>query len=157
MLQPVALMGGGGGSISLRLPAERSSVTEARHAMFDIARDCGTDLDSVAVAVSEAVGNAVVHGYRDGSSGEIRVNGFRDGAELVVTVDDDGVGMTPNPASEGLGLGVVLIGAMASAVQYEASDPGVRVTMRFPCESEPAAPTDTAPAPSAPHGARWFT
>lgn len=84
--------------------------------------------------MTEAVSNVVVHAYREGlPPGEVRVSASIQSDQVVVTVEDDGVGMKPNLHSEGLGMGSVLITAMASEVSYDNRGEGVRLTMRFPC------------------------
>lgn len=133
MLLPADVMGGGHASGSWTLPGDIESIPKARHAMVELARRFRCDPDNVAVAVTEAVSNAILHGYRDGTTGQIHLVGTNEGSELVVTVADDGVGMSPNPASEGLHMGMVLIAATTSSVDYATTGPGVRVTMRFPC------------------------
>jgi anti-sigma regulatory factor (Ser/Thr protein kinase) len=120
--------------VDLRLPVEAASVPKARHAVARLAEGCAGDSLNVATAVTEAVSNAVLHAYRDGAElGEIRVVASVAGAELKVVVEDSGVGMKPNPDSEGLGLGSMLIKALSQEVSFSDCGSGVRLTMRFPC------------------------
>ena len=70
------------------------------------------------MAVQELVTNAFKYAYPDEKPGEVRVRLKRlvDGkAEL--TVEDDGVGIAPNAAHAGTGLGSKIIRTMASALQ----------------------------------------
>jgi anti-sigma regulatory factor (Ser/Thr protein kinase) len=127
-----ARTGGGASPLELRLPAEAVSVPRARRALVDFAEQHGADSEAVAIAVSEAVGNALVHGYRDGTSGHVTVRGEIDGKHLLVTVIDEGVGMSPNPADPGLGLGLPLIGRVADSVEIERPRRGTRLLIRFP-------------------------
>jgi two-component sensor histidine kinase len=72
---------------------------------------------NLGVAVQELVTNAFKYAYPDGQ-GEVRVRLKRlddDTAEL--TVEDDGVGMTPTAAQTGTGLGSKIIQTMASALK----------------------------------------
>lgn len=55
--------------LDLELPAERGSVAKARSAASKIAREVGVEELDVKIAVSEAVGNAVIHAYRDRAPG----------------------------------------------------------------------------------------
>jgi anti-sigma regulatory factor (Ser/Thr protein kinase) len=126
--------GGNGNPLELRLPAEPVSVPRARRALVHFAQQHGADPEAVAIAVSEAVGNALLHGYRDGASGEVRIRGEIDGGHLLVTVADEGVGMSPNPADPGLGLGLPLIGRVADSVEIERPRRGTRLLIRFPLE-----------------------
>jgi stage II sporulation protein AB (anti-sigma F factor) len=124
------------GSIRLRLPAEPESVTTAREELTELARQQGAGseaIEAVAIAVSEAVGNGIIHGYRDGASGQIAVEAKLDAdpEALLITVADEGVGMSPHPESPGLGLGLPLIHRFATSVDVEAPVRGTRLHMRF--------------------------
>jgi anti-sigma regulatory factor (Ser/Thr protein kinase) len=123
------------GRLELTLPAEAGSVTEARQAMgrylesLDAAENPG-----IALAVSEAVGNAVVHAYADRPPGTIALRAtVLVPNTLVVDVTDDGNGMSPHPDSPGLGFGLALIGELSTGFAVERNLPhGTRVAMRFP-------------------------
>jgi serine/threonine-protein kinase RsbW/stage II sporulation protein AB (anti-sigma F factor) len=120
-------------TLELRLAAEPPSVAVARHAIAGFAAANGADPGAVAVAVSEAVTNAVLHAFADPDAGRIaveaRLNGVRG---LVVVVSDDGHGITPNPDSPGLGFGLALAASLADEVAIERPPAGgTRVRMRF--------------------------
>jgi serine/threonine-protein kinase RsbW/stage II sporulation protein AB (anti-sigma F factor) len=118
--------------LELQLPARAPSVTEARHAVAAYADRLGADEGAVALAVSEAVGNAVVHAYPEGNPGTITVRALTESGFLVVSVADDGTGMRPNPQSTGLGLGLPLIGRLSAGLEIESTDGGGAVVrMRF--------------------------
>jgi serine/threonine-protein kinase RsbW/stage II sporulation protein AB (anti-sigma F factor) len=123
-------------SLQLTLPAEPDSVGKARHAVSDFARAHGADPGDVALAVSEAVSNAVVHGFRDRDPGRVDIRALVEGDRVVVSVSDDGVGVTPNPQSPGLGLGLALIGSLADGVELRRNGrpSGTTLIMRFPRE-----------------------
>lgn len=118
-------------SLALDLPSEPSSVSRARHATREYAERAGADPESVAIAVSEAVGNAIIHGYRDGRWGVVRVEARLTGTVLSVIVRDSGVGMSPNPMANGLGVGLSLIGRVSDHLAIETHKAGTRVAMRF--------------------------
>jgi anti-sigma regulatory factor (Ser/Thr protein kinase) len=96
-------------------------------------KSCGTDTGDVALAVSEAVTNAIVHGYRKATSRMLRLEAWLHGDRLMVRVVDHGGGMRPNPQWSGLGIGLQLIRLIADEVSVDSSESGVRITMRFPC------------------------
>jgi anti-sigma regulatory factor (Ser/Thr protein kinase) len=125
----------GGDSIRIRLPAEPESVSAAREALVEIADEHGADREAVAVAVSEAVGNAIIHGYRAGSTGPISIDARVESDALLIAVTDRGVGMSPNPDRQGLGLGLPLIHQVASSVEIDQPPRGTRLRMRFALES----------------------
>jgi anti-sigma regulatory factor (Ser/Thr protein kinase) len=120
----------------MTLPAIPENIPKVRHEVMKLADGCSTDPLDVGTAVTEAVGNVVRHAYRDGEpQGEVRLSGFRRSGQLVVTVEDDGVGIKPNPRSRGLGMGWSIIASLAIEVSYAARKRGGRLTMRFPCDA----------------------
>jgi serine/threonine-protein kinase RsbW len=129
--------------LELRLDAEPAAVGRVRQAVvaFTDRHRLARPAD-VALAVTEAVTNAVVHAYRDGATGEVRVVACAREDGLLVVVRDYGCGMQPNPGSPGAGLGLAVIGALAGEMNIERPEQGggTRVRIRF------APPADTAAA-----------
>lgn len=117
--------------VRLDLPSDPASVTDARNAVAALAARLGVAVDDVKIAVSEAVGNAIVHAYRGGRTGVIRVFAREDRGRLLVTVADDGIGMAPNPESQGLRIGIPLITKVCDDVRFSSSDDGTTVSMSF--------------------------
>jgi anti-sigma regulatory factor (Ser/Thr protein kinase) len=120
-------------ALSIELPPEPQSISKARQPLRDFAQACGSDAGDVALAVSEALTNALVHGYRRAASGMLRLEAWLNGDQLMVRVVDRGVGMRPNPQWSGLGIGLQLIRLIADEVSVDSSESGVRITMTFPC------------------------
>jgi serine/threonine-protein kinase RsbW len=119
-------------SQQLRLPAAAESVGTARRAAAEFAATHGIDSDAVALAVSEAVTNAIVHGYKQNSEGAIALELRLNGEGVLVTVADDGEGFRPNWRSPGLGVGLPLVAAVADEVAISRTDSGgTAVRMRF--------------------------
>lgn len=74
---------------------------------------------SLGVAVQELVTNAFKYAYPD-TPGEVRVRLKRlDDGKAELTVEDDGVGMSPNAVQAGTGLGSKIIQSMASALKTQ--------------------------------------
>jgi anti-sigma regulatory factor (Ser/Thr protein kinase) len=121
--------------LELELPSEPTSVRVARHAVAAVARRIGAPEADVKLAVSEAVSNAVTHGFRDREPGTIMVTARVDRGKLLVTIADDGSGMRPNLESKGLGLGISLITKLAGDVRFDSSDDGLVVSMSFAAEA----------------------
>jgi serine/threonine-protein kinase RsbW len=105
-------------------PAVGPAVSDARAHVTRWLRAGGEDevlIGDIAIALTEACTNAVVHAYRDGADGNGDgrhfhvVTGRADGV-VTVTVSDSGVGMRPRPDSPGLGLGVSLMAALSDHV-----------------------------------------
>ena len=110
--------------IELELAARPESVSEARRLAARFAEEAGGDPVDVELAVAEAVGNCVVHGFPGGAHGTIVVRGELRAEGLLVTVADDGVGMRPNPRSAGLGLGLPLIGRLTTSYRVSGNAGG---------------------------------
>jgi serine/threonine-protein kinase RsbW/stage II sporulation protein AB (anti-sigma F factor) len=121
--------------LELRLSAEVASATVARRALSELIGAHHLDVDEVAVAlcVSEAVTNAVVHGYRSAASQDdaIEVRAWEQDGGLCVVVRDYGRGLAPRDDSPGLGLGMPLMSAMADRFALAPDAPGTRVEMWF--------------------------
>jgi anti-sigma regulatory factor (Ser/Thr protein kinase) len=128
--------------MSVQLPGRSASIARARHATRRFARACGADPDDLALAVSEAVTNALIHGYRDGERGPIKLTGYLNGDYCVLEVADRGVGMRPHPGGHGLGVGLPVITAVADSVEIVSLDPGTAIRMRFPARADaPGSPS----------------
>ena len=103
--------------------------------MSAVARRAGAEdpvLDAVRLAVSEAVSNVIVHGYRSAVSGAFTVAVEWEDGELRVTVRDQGCGMQPRADSPGAGLGLPLIANLAETLSVTAPPGGgTEVSMTF--------------------------
>jgi serine/threonine-protein kinase RsbW/stage II sporulation protein AB (anti-sigma F factor) len=125
-----------GEALNESYPAVPESVPIARRALTALAAAAGAGgerLEEIRLAVSEALTNAVVHAYRDGASGQVRVVACALETGLLVVVRDYGCGMLPNPGSPGAGLGLAVIGALAGEMNIERPDAGggTRIRIRF--------------------------
>jgi anti-sigma regulatory factor (Ser/Thr protein kinase) len=108
--------------LARRFPARADQVAPARREVIAYARAHGAvDPDGVALAVSEAVTNAVVHAYIDAPRpGDVEVVAKRhpdDGIEIRVC--DDGRGLMPRRDSPGLGVGLPLVAKLAQRFRIE--------------------------------------
>lgn len=90
-------------------------------------------LGSIAVCVSEAMTNVVMHAYRDmDSPGQIDVEAELEGDSLSVQVSDEGHGLEPRLDSPGLGLGLPLISQFAISSDIASPEQGgTQIIMRF--------------------------
>jgi anti-sigma regulatory factor (Ser/Thr protein kinase) len=92
----------------------------------------GLDVDPwpVALVVSEAVTNVVLHAYRDRDPGRVLLEAAVADGLLTIVVTDDGIGMSPRANSPGLGLGLALIRRLAEDVDVKI-DGGTRLLVRL--------------------------
>jgi len=129
-----ALSTGPDARLELRLEAQPKSVAVVRRELGAFVDEHFSDASpDIALAVSEAVSNVVLHAYRgDDGPGTVRVVACVRPTELVVVVRDYGCGMRPHPESPGAGLGLSIIGAATSAMNVERPDDGgTRIRLRF--------------------------
>ena len=119
------------------VPAVPENVAEMRHSVVALAARHGAAESvqtDVALAVGEACANVVVHAYPPGDVGPLIVHAeIRRGREIVVTVCDQGQGMTPRPDSPGLGLGLPLIANLSDRLEIQdgAEGVGTELVMAF--------------------------
>jgi anti-sigma regulatory factor (Ser/Thr protein kinase) len=120
-----------------RFTARPEEIAAVRHDVRDCAeRNGAADPNAIALAVTEAITNAIVHAYIDAPEpGEIEVvvQCLPDDAGIEILVCDEGRGMMPRTDSPGLGLGLALIGRLTEELRIESPDSavGVRVHMTF--------------------------
>jgi serine/threonine-protein kinase RsbW len=116
------------------------TVPTARRELTEFAAAAGAtkeELDSVRLAVSEALTNAVLHAYR-GGPGEVHVSAAVAEEELWVLIGDDGFGLHAGGESPGLGIGLVLIAELTDSFSIvNRSSGGTEVRMRFTLERKP--------------------
>ena len=120
--------------VSKSYPALPCSVPRARSAITEFAAAAGIAgerLESIRLAASEAVTNAVVHAYGD-VPGSIHVTAAVASDELCVLISDDGRGMHPRTDSPGLGVGLALIAQLSDGMEIVSRGAGgTELRMRF--------------------------
>jgi serine/threonine-protein kinase RsbW/stage II sporulation protein AB (anti-sigma F factor) len=118
-----------------RLRAQPDQIRVIRDEIRAFALKHGAaDPNAVALAVSEAVTNAVVHAYVDAPEpGEIEVVAHVvPGDVLEIVVCDEGRGMLPRHDSPGVGLGLPLVATLAESFEVQVrSGGGTQVRMAF--------------------------
>lgn len=118
-------------ALDIELPAVAGSVRKARRAVAAYCVGHALDHEGIAIAVSEAVANAVTHAYRDGAEGPVRISADLEPGSLLIVISDDGRGMTPHADSPGMGAGLIVIARIATSLQIDDDSNGTRLTMRF--------------------------
>ena len=132
--------------LSRRWPATARSLPDARHATTDALTQAGGVNDqllaAIALAVSEAFGNAVLHAY-PGTVGDVDLTIDYDDPDVSITVSDTGVGINRPTQEPGLGLGLQLIAALTTTWTIDSDATGTTLTMRFNSNPEPPSPEHT--------------
>lgn len=102
---------------------------------------------ALGIIVNELVINAVKYAYPDGS-GPIHVELSRSADQIVISVADQGIGLSETPAPGSTGMGRRIVDAMAAKLEakivFESGKSGTRVTVTVPPKQEPKAPKQDA-------------
>lgn len=100
--------------LSLSVAPRADEIGGARRTVRSCAAEFGAaNPDGLAVAVSEAITNAVVHAYVGLAPTDIDVRVELTADAVVVVVADRGRGMQPRADSPGIGLGLPLIASLS--------------------------------------------
>ncbi|PBC70626.1 serine/threonine-protein kinase RsbW [Streptomyces sp. TLI_235] len=126
---------------ALELPSEVASVHLAASWAGGVAAACGLGEDGsdrLALAVHEAVANAVLHGNRQDAAKRVRLAWQVRGDRLRITVGDDGSGFVPPPPADRpnltpSGRGLVMIGHLTDGYRIVHRDdpPGTDVVLEL--------------------------
>src|SRR5262245_49330533 len=126
--------------VRLSFPAKSDYLLLARLALTGLARDLPMDDELVAdlkLAVTEACGNAVRHAY-PAEEGDVAVSYVVDGRVLVLTVEDQGVGIeahdtTPPESTAPLesGMGMSIIRAIVDELEVSRGADGRGTVVRM--------------------------
>jgi serine/threonine-protein kinase RsbW len=115
-------------------PAKADEVGRIRRAAAAVAAEHGLEglaLEHFELAVSEALTNVVLHAYPD-AAGPMSVEIESDGAELRITIADEGSGIAAQTAHRGLGMGLGILGSSADFCEIRSRrGVGVEVTLGF--------------------------
>ncbi len=117
-----------GGQVTVRLDIEPLRVPAARAASF-------------ALLLNEVIGNAVKHAFPQGRQGRLTIRIGHDEKDLMIAVEDDGVGLRHSPAPEGSfgkTLITMLVQQLKGRLTWLDAEPGTRVEIVIPADSEEA-------------------
>jgi serine/threonine-protein kinase RsbW len=109
-------------------------VTALRHRATAFAAKSGAEPDvvaDVALAVSEAVTNAVKYAYESGTEGTVELTAAVRKPWLEIHIRDSGTGFGRGSA-DGLGLGLAIIARLCAEMKIVQEGSGTEVQMRFP-------------------------
>lgn len=127
--------------LRLELESMPHSVGVVRSVIGIAARAGDLDCDLVEdmrTAVSEACNNVVLHAY-PAAPGPLVFSLTVSGDAIEAVVRDQGCGIRAGAArNRGLGMGVTLVNALADRAEFESSELGTEVRMRFRRRAQPA-------------------
>jgi anti-sigma regulatory factor (Ser/Thr protein kinase) len=128
-----------GRSVTRTFPAEAPAVAAARHEVTSFAAAHGLDralVADIALAVSEACTNVVVHAYRGTRPGPMHVAARVCEGGLEVRIADEGGGVRPRSDSPGVGLGLQIIAHTTDRFDVrDVPGGGAELVLRFPARA----------------------
>lgn len=127
--------------VSHRMESTLESVNRVEEMADQIAAQAGFDEDvrsGIAMAVREAMINAVLHGNAYDPAKRVNVTFEANGRELVITIADEGKGLDPSKVPDPLapenllkesGRGIFLMRAFMDDVRFRNLNPGNEITL----------------------------
>ena len=120
--------------LHVRLEAVPVSVARARRLTREWSEQYDptpTQLENIALAVTEAVANIVRHAYPLTEPGLIHLDAHTEPGTLVFSIRDDGVGASRPSANAGLVVGLPIIVEVTDAATINPTRHGTELTLRF--------------------------
>ena len=121
--------------LHVRLEAVPVSVAQARRLTREWSEQSGatsTQLENIALAVTEAVANVVRHAYPLGEPGLIHLDAHAEPGALVFSIRDDGIGANqPSRKNAELSRLPDAIIEVADDAMIEPTSAGTQLTLRF--------------------------
>lgn len=121
------------GGFELTRAAEPETVSVFRHHAAAFAAEHGAgpnQVQDVALAVSEAVTNAVKYAYEPAAARTVVLSASAEDGWLTLRVGDRGTGFGAG-SSDGLGLGLTIIARLCDDLKIVQEGTGTQVLMRF--------------------------
>jgi serine/threonine-protein kinase RsbW len=133
--------------ICVEIPSRLEELSRVEKLAQKIAKAYGLTqdrLDNLAIAVTEAVGNAILHGNRQDPQKTVRIRFHLDGIYLRIEVSDQGRGFNPDALSDPLlpenlmkesGRGVFILKSLMDDIHFTFSPAGTVVHMALKVRS----------------------
>jgi anti-sigma regulatory factor (Ser/Thr protein kinase) len=121
------------GGFELTRPAVPETVTAFRHRASAFAAEQGAApnrVNDIALAVTEAVTNAVKYAYGPTRKGSVELSASGEDGWLTLRVADRGAGFG-TARSDGLGLGLAMIARLCDDLKIIQEGSGTQILMRF--------------------------
>ncbi len=97
-----------------------------------------TDVDSIVIAVTEAISNAIIHANKEDDNKKVTIEIFAENDCMITQVTDEGPGfdpggidnpLLPNNLLKESGRGIFILNSLLDSVDYSFSENGTVVTM----------------------------
>ena len=97
-----------------------------------------TDVDSIVIAVTEAISNAIIHANKEDDNKKVTIEIFAENDCMITQVTDEGPGfdpggidnpLLPNNLLKESGRGIFILNSLLDSVNYSFSENGTVVTM----------------------------
>jgi serine/threonine-protein kinase RsbW len=137
MRAPGRLHAGDPGTVELKVPPRPENLALARLALTGVGTIAGASEGTVAdlkLAITEACTNSILHGYPNGTAGQLVVRLRSAGDAIEVEVEDNGIGFDPsttdaNPRrDDGQGMGLMIIRSLMDSIEIESDETGSRIS-----------------------------
>jgi serine/threonine-protein kinase RsbW len=137
-----------GKGISVEIPSRLEELNRVESLVQKIAKMVCLPQDrhdNLAIAITEAVGNAIIHGNHRDPDKKVRIQFQIDGPFLKVSVMDEGRGFDPNALSDPLlpenlmkesGRGIFILKNLMDEVHFSFSEKGTIVQMALKIRSD---------------------
>ena len=117
---------------------EIESVEKLAEKAADAMKFSEEEKDSLAIAVTEAVNNAILHGNKQDKNKKVVINFYLEDKRLVVTIKDEGKGFNPANVSDPLapenllkesGRGIFILSTLMDEVKFDFQKDGTLIKM----------------------------
>jgi len=117
---------------------EIESVEKLAEKAADAMKFSEEEKDSLAIAVTEAVNNAIIHGNKQDKNKKVVINFYLEDKRLVVTIKDEGKGFNPANVSDPLapenllkesGRGIFILSTLMDEVKFDFQKDGTLIKM----------------------------
>ena len=97
-----------------------------------------TDVDSIVIAITEAISNAIIHANKEDDNKKVTIEIFAEKDSMITQVTDEGPGfdpggidnpLLPNNLLKESGRGIFILNSLLDSVNYSFSENGTVVTM----------------------------
>lgn len=118
--------------------SELRAIEKVTH---EICQTCGLSVDqqeNISIAVTEAVGNAIVHGNKYDPSKKVMIDYHITDRDIEISIEDEGEGFNPETVPDPLhpdnlmkenGRGIFILTELMDDVQYDMSGPGTKIKL----------------------------